>query len=245
MAVSGKRAAEQLHVADDRGVTKEALERPAVMICGRVRRDADRYRWLVLFRALGAWGFDVCPDCRRLAALPDDRRIAAQAERASAKAAKIAKLAARKAAARDAELVVVREAVAIARSDAHAALDAWETDRRFLEPGPYGIDARTGEILSTSISTRTLLVAALNAYKLENPKARGDRLWLYELVKPGTGSPRCRFCRECLGASRSTKLDISDEPAVFVHTTTCALRYLAGVTASSDSDFTKEACMGA
>lgn len=126
--------------------------------------------------------------------------------------------------------------VAAYRDDALVALDA------YLSDVPY---ERMGEVL----------VAAVTKYRLDNPRSRGEKLWVM------TGDQHdqrrdilCRFCRRKVGhgelgrdhswkwfdtctwrefptlaAYREVYGDESSVVCVGRHTTLCALAYLAGV----------------
>lgn len=75
-----------------------------------------------------------------------------------------------------------------------------------------------------------LLELALVDYKLQNPKARGDRLWVWlrdKVTKPGHGDVMCRFCQLPLLRDMKMGHDYTPYEAVSAHVATCALSSLA------------------
>ena len=163
-----------------------------------------------------------CPTCRKLSAMEPDDRLRAIEERATIKAAKFAEMSVKSKAKRAAELVEIRAAVAIAREDAHAALDAWSDGCRKLE---------TGKPAGSTISTDALLMMAVVAYQLDNPKSGGDRLWVFKMTTASnrSGDIVCRFCREVQESNvfQGDTSNVLDDTRF--HATRCALRYLVGM----------------
>ena len=163
-----------------------------------------------------------CPMCRKLSAMEPDERTYAIEERAAIKAAKFAEMSVKSKAKRAAELVEIRAAVAIAREDAHAALDAWSDGCRKLE---------TGKPAGSTISTDALLLMAVVAYQLENPRSGGDRLWVFRMTTASnrSGDIVCRFCREVQESNvfQGDTANVVDDTRF--HATRCALRYLVGM----------------
>lgn len=207
-----------------------AVATSGAFLCDRRRKSVHRFRTLVAFasdvRVFANYGVVWCADCRKLASMTDVDRAAAMRERAAKKTASLGKLKAKREASCATSRTENEERAQLAREDASAALDAWEDGRRFLVP-----DVDLSSAMSRKVSTASVLADSIIAYRIDHPKSRGSKLYVFEKdpARDGRGNVACRFCRVRLVSDAFLGTVFTDDPEVHEHTVTCALRYLVGI----------------
>lgn len=208
-----QRDAELQRARQARKTTTHLREDPASMavLCGHdLGRTPGGRR---VHRASFAPAEATCGECIRLAAMTPEERTAERVLKFSKFDAKKAEEAAAKIQAREQRASEI-EAM---RPTAMVALDLVESQSK-----------RTPD---TQALLDSALRWAVEAYKHDHPKSRGERLHVLRNVEHGVGDQHCRFCGARMrrsvqvGADRTMAGAFTD---VSSHTIICALKYLAG-----------------
>lgn len=236
----------------ERATTRHMQTAPndTTALCGRElgRTRSGRRTHVVVY----VTSIATCAECIRLSAMTPAER-AAEKEAASAmlrfKFADKREQAARERRERD---EATADEIALARADAHVAVDIMEEvfgdkhgiafDRVRLMVEMAGDNPA---LMARATFFENTLRMTVVAHRHANPKSRGERRWLFRTDTEGRRHINqtnvvCRFCEAVLLTGRAIGNDYTIETDV--HTVRCALEYLGGKlpTTTTDPDASDE-----